>query len=158
MPMKSGFARLCVVLSAMAGLLMLAIPFAPAQAQWVFVARKAAQRIHHMVEQGQNGHPGYDFATVILEAPADRVFAVALDHARKNRAIRVTMVDPAARRLQVAEGDRTATLSVVLLNDEVSELMIADTAGRGEDSSSSRVVAAVMRVCAEMNKSCSLAK
>jgi hypothetical protein len=111
-----------------------------------------------MVDQGQNGQPGYDFATVILEAPADRVFAVALDHARKNRAIRLTMVDQTGRRMQVAEGDRTATLNVVSLNDEVSELMIAGTAGRGEDSSSSRVVAAVMRVCAEMKKSCSLAK
>jgi hypothetical protein len=158
MPMKTAFARLCVAVSCVTGLLMLAVAFTPAQAQWVFVARKAAQRIHHMVEQGQNGHPGYDFATVILEAPADRVFAVALDHARKNRAVRVTMVDQTGRRLQVAEGDRTATLNVVSLNDEVSELMIAGTAGRNEDSSSSRVVAAVMRVCAEMKKSCSLAK
>jgi hypothetical protein len=69
----------------------------------------------------------------------------------------VTMVDPTARRLQVAEGNRTATLNVVSLNDGVSELMIAGTAGRNEDSTSSRVVAAVMRVCAEMRKSCSLA-
>jgi hypothetical protein len=155
---KAKLARACAVLSSIAGLSLVILPAAPAQAQWVFVARKAAQRIHHMVDQGQNGHPGYDFATVILEAPADRVFAVALDHARKNRAIRLTMVDQTGRRLQVAEGDRTATLNVVSLNDEVSELMIAGTAGRGEDSSSSRVVAAVMRVCAEMKKSCSLAK
>jgi hypothetical protein len=155
---KAKLARACAVLSSIAGLSLVILPAAPAQAQWVFVARKAAQRIHHMVDQGQNGQPGYDFATVILEAPADRVFAVALDHARKNRAIRLTMVDQTGRRLQVAEGDRTATLNVVSLNDEVSELMIAGTAGRGEDSSSSRVVAAVMRVCAEMKKSCSLAK
>jgi hypothetical protein len=158
MPMKTALGRLCVAVSSAAGLLMLAVAFTPAQAQWVFVARKAAQRIHHMVEQGQNGHPGYDFATVILEAPADHVFAVALDHARRNRAVRITMVDQTGRRLQLAEGDRTATLNVVALNDGVSELMIAGTAGRGEGSSSSQVVAAVMRVCAEMKKSCSLAR
>jgi hypothetical protein len=39
-------------------MLLAAVPFAPAEAQWVFVARKAAQRIHHMMEQGQNGQPG----------------------------------------------------------------------------------------------------
>jgi len=136
----------------------LVVPLAPAAAQWVFVARKAAQRIEHMREGQQGNNPGYDFAAVILEAPADKVYAVALDHARKNTAIRVIMVDPATRRLQVAEGDRTATLSVVALNDEVSQLLIAGTAGRGEDSTSSRVVQAVMRVCMEMKKSCELAR
>ena len=46
------------------------------------------------MRQGQQGNnPGYDFAAVILEAPADKVFAVALDHARKNTSIKVTMAD-----------------------------------------------------------------
>ena len=154
--MKGRFARLSAAPSLAAGALLMVLPLAPAEAQWVFVARKAAQRIHHMVEQGQNGHPGYDFATVILEAPADKVFAVALDHARNNKALRLMMVDPSGMRLQAAEGDRTATLNVIALSDQVSQLMIAGTAGRGEDPTSSRVVAAVMRVCAEMKKSCSV--
>lgn len=154
--MKGRFARLSAAPSLAAGALLMVLPLAPAEAQWVFVARKAAQRIHHMVEQGQNGHPGYDFATVILEAPADKVFAVALDHAHNNKALRLMMVDPSGMRLQAAEGDRTATLNVIALSDQVSQLMIAGTAGRGEDPTSSRVVAAVMRVCAEMKKSCSV--
>jgi hypothetical protein len=82
---KANFARTCAGLASIAGLLLVILPAPAAEAQWVFVARKAAQRIHHMVEQGQNGQPGYDFATVILEAPADKVFTVALDHAQKNR-------------------------------------------------------------------------
>jgi hypothetical protein len=153
---KRRSARLSAALSLAAGALLTVLPLAPAEAQWVFVARKAAQRIHHMAEQGQNGHPGYDFATVILEAPADKVFAVALDHARNNKALRLMMVDPSGMRLQAAEGDRTATLNVIALSDQVSQLMIAGTAGRGEDPTSSRVVAAVMRVCAEMKKTCSV--
>jgi hypothetical protein len=153
---KRRSARLSAALSLAAGALLTVLPLAPAEAQWVFVARKAAQRIHHMAEQGQNGHPGYDFATVILEAPADKVFAVALDHARNNKALRLMMVDPIGMRLQAAEGDRTATLNVIALSDQVSQLMIAGTAGRGEDPTSSRVVAAVMRVCAEMKKTCSV--
>ena len=156
--MKTSFARRSVALSLAAGMLLAVVPFAPAEAQWVFVARKAAQRIHHMMEQGQNGQPGYDFATVILEAPADKVFNVALGHARSNKALRLLMVDPTAMRLQAAEGDRTVTLNVVALGDQASQLMIAGTAGRGEDPTSSRVVAAVMRVCAEMKKTCSVGR
>ena len=140
--------------------LLTAVPLdaVEAQAPWVLIGRKASQRIQTMREGQQGNNPGYDFAAVILEAPADRVFAVALDHARKNTAIRLTMVDQSARRLQVAEGSRTATLNVVPLSDDVSELYIAGTAASGEDSTSSRVVQAIMRVCAEMQKSCELAR
>ena len=148
------------MLLAVAGLAV-AMPLAwpsPADAQWVFVARKAAQRIHHMREEGQGNQPGYDFASVILEAPADKVYAAALDHARKNTALQLIMVDPASRRLQIAEAGRTATLSVVQLGDEASELYIAGTARPGEDSTSSRVVQAIMRVCAEMKKECQIAR
>ncbi len=129
-----------------------------AQTPWVLIGRAAAHRIQHMRQERQGDQPGYDFASVIIEAPADKVFAVAADHARKNAAIRVTMVDQTARRLQVAEGARTATLSVVPLSDSVSELYIIGTAAPGEDSTSSRVVQAVLRVCTEMGKSCELAR
>ncbi len=56
-----------VAASVLAGLLL---PFAPAQAQWVLVARKALGRIHQMTEGNQpNGRAGYDFATVLLDLP-----------------------------------------------------------------------------------------
>jgi hypothetical protein len=144
--------RSLLVLTAAAFLL----PMTSADAQWVFVARKAAQRIHHMTEGGVGGQPGYDFASVVLEAPADRVFAVALDRAQKNREIRILMSDPVARRLQVAQGDRTATLNVVELNDGVSQLLIAGRSQPNEQAASSQIVAAVMRICAEMGKTCEL--
>jgi hypothetical protein len=153
--MKSKVTRLSVVLPVLAGLVATMLPFGPADAQWVFLARRAVGRIHHMAEGSQpGGRPGYDFATVILEAPADKVFATALDLARKNTAVRVVMQDPAQRRLQIAEGDRVATLNVVPFSDDVSQLLIAGQAGPGEDSTASRVVQAVLRVCKEMNKEC----
>lgn len=136
---------------------MSVLPIASADAQWVFVARKAAQRIHHMTEGQGEGRSGYDFASVMLEAPADRVFAVALDHAQKNKAVRILSVELNGRRLQVAEGGRTATLNVVELNDQVSQLLIAGMAQPGEGGTASRVVQAVMHICAEMKKTCELA-
>ncbi len=132
---------------------------AAAEAQGVFIARKAVQRIHRMTEEGTNGQPGYDFASVVLEAPADKVFAVALERARNNRAVRIVMSDPGARRLQIAQGDRIATLNVVDMGDQLSQLLIAGrTARPGEAAASSEVVAAVMRVCAELQKTCELSR
>jgi hypothetical protein len=147
--------RLVPVMAVLGTLVSAVVPFAPAQAQWVFVARKALGRIQHMREESQpGGRPGYDFATVILEAPADKVFATALAMARKNTAVRVVMQDPGQRRLQITDGDRTATLNVVPFSDDVSQLLIAGQARPGEDSTASRVVQAVLRVCKEMNKEC----
>ena len=139
---------------AVAVLASLALPFTPAEAQWVFVARKALGRIHQMTEGGQDGRAGYDFATVILDAHADKIYATALEVARKNPAVRILMQDPGARRIQIAEGDRTATLNVVPFNDDVAQLMIAGHAGAGEGSTASLVVQAVLRVCKEMGKHC----
>ena len=141
-------------LVAVAVLASLALPFAPAEAQWVFVARKALGRIHQMTEGGQDGRAGYDFATVILDAHADKIFSTALELARKNPSVRILMQDPGARRIQIAEGDRTATLNVVPFNDDVAQLMIAGHAGAGESSTTSLVVQAVLRVCKEMGKHC----
>jgi hypothetical protein len=141
-----------VAATVLAGLLL---PFAPAQAQWVFVARKALGRIHQMTEGSQpDGRAGYDFATVLLDAHADKIFSTALELARKNPSVRILMQDPGTRRIQIAQGDRTATLNVVPFNDEVSQLMIAGHAGAGESSTTSLVVQAVLRVCKEMGKHC----
>jgi hypothetical protein len=153
--MNTNALSLSVVLATLAGTLLTFVPVGPADAQWVFVARKALGRIQHMREENQpGGRPGYDFATVILDAPADKVFATALDMARKHPAVRVVMQDPGQRRFQVAEGDRTATLNVVPFSDDVSQLLIAGHAAPGEDSTTSRVVQAVLRVCKQMNKHC----
>jgi hypothetical protein len=149
--------RLVPILAVLGTLASTFVPLAPADAQWVFVARKAMGRIQHMREERQqSGQPGYDFATVLLDAPADKVYSTALEMARKNTAVRILMQDPGQRRLQLAEGDRTATLNVVPFSDDVSQLLIAGQAGRGEDSTSSRVVQAVLRVCKEMNKHCQI--
>lgn len=142
--------------AAVLGALILA-PFAPAEAQWVFVARKAAQRIHHMaIESEQAGGPRREFVTVILEAPADRVFATALETARANRSLRILMTDPGQRRLQVADGDRIGTINVAQLGNDVSQLMIAGTSPANEPPAASRVIATVMRLCEQLKKQCTV--
>ncbi len=141
-------------MAVLAGVGLAAVPFGAAEAQWVFLARKALGRIYQMTEGAQNGRPGYDFATVLLDASADKVYATAYELARKNKSVRILMHDAAARRLQIAEGDRTATLNVVPFNEDVAQILIAGHAGHGESGTASMVVQAVLRVCKEMNKHC----
>jgi hypothetical protein len=154
--MNSKAMRLPVVVAVLAGIAATMVPAGPADAQWVLIARHALGRIQHMKEEQQQGSNRYssDFATVLLDAPADKVFATALNLARKNTAVMILMQDPAQRRLQIAEGDRTVTLNVAPFNDDVSQLMIAGHAGPGESGTASRVVQAVLRVCKEMGKHC----
>jgi hypothetical protein len=45
-------------------------------------------------------------------------------------------------------------LNVGSFSDDVSPLLIEGQAGPGEDSTASRVVQAVLRVCKEWNKEC----
>lgn len=137
--------------------LLAVAPLAPAEAQWVLLARKASQRIHHMaIESEKAGEPRREFVTVILEAPADRVFQTALEAVRRNPNARLLMSDPGQRRLQVAEGDRIGTINVAVMNDEVSQLMIAGTSPANEPPAASRVIATVMRLCEEMKKQCTV--
>ena len=127
-----------------------------AEAQWVFVARKVIGRVEQLAQQSQNGRPGFEIATVVLDAPAARVDATSLNIIRQNQTVRITGEDAARRRIDLAEGDRTATLSVTMLSDKISQLMIVGTNGPGEDSTTSRVLAGVLRICAEMHKQCSV--
>ena len=154
---QNGYRRL--LLSMLVILLVgAALPVRPAQAQWVFVARKVLGRVEQMTQPSQNGQPGYDVATVVLDAPASKVYATALNMIRQNPAVQITGEDAARNQINLLQGDRTGSLRVTMLSDKVSQLMIVGTAGPGEDSSTSRMLAAVLRVCREMHKQCSLTR
>src|SRR5215813_9322776 len=62
--MMSKATRLSLLLAMLVGFGAAALPPSPAEAQWVFVARKALGRIEHMRESQQGGQGSYDFATV----------------------------------------------------------------------------------------------
>ncbi len=56
-----------------------------AEAQWALVAKRAIGRVEQMSQQSpQSGGPSYDSAAVMLEAPADKVYAAVLTGVRNN--------------------------------------------------------------------------
>ena len=129
----------------------------PAYAQWIMAARHVAGRISQMTQDDQNGQPAYHFATVILDAPASNVFATVVRVAASNNAVTIVSRDDANFRIKFAEGTKSASLNVVPLSDDTSQLLIAATASSSaSDPGTSRVVSSIMRICAEMNKTCTV--
>lgn len=146
-----------------AALLMVAtmLPFS-AEAQWVFVAHRVMGRVEQVTQQ-QNPQPGQtdpkmvtQVATVILEAPAKRVFEVATNTTNTNANVTVVSNDPATMTIKLSEGDQTATLKVTSLSKSVSQLMIVGSAPAGEDPETTRIVNAALRLCGDLGKTCQL--
>ena len=144
--------RRWVMLALVAGL---AVP--AAQAQWVMVARAAAGRIQHLQQQrsGQNG--GYDVATVILDAKADKVYQTAIS-AIQAHSPEVTLTETDAKKMLIkfTNGSQTASLQATSLGPTVTQLVIASTAPENGQSGTSIVVQGVMKVCKDMKVTCTL--
>jgi hypothetical protein len=144
-------------LSAMlVGVALSGVPPGAAEAQWVLLGRRVLGRVEQMRQSPDGGRPGAEIASVIVDALASRVYATALDVIHRNPAVKILGQDPARQRLELAEGDRRATLSVTELGDKLSQLVVAGTTIPGEAPASSRVAEAVLRVCREMRKQCSV--
>ena len=154
--MKSKATRLSVLLAALVGLAATVLPVAPAEAQWVFVARKALGRI--------SAHGG---------SPAEgRSAGLRLRDRAARRARRQGVRDGAGACAQEPRGSRRHAgsrsapvpdrrgrshrdLERRAVQRRRLQLLIAGhAASPAEGSTASRVVQAVLRVCKEMGKHC----
>ncbi len=137
--------------------LLAAMAVPTAQAQWVMVARAASGRIQRMEQQRTANDSGYDVASVILEAKADKVYETALN-ALKAHADKVTVTSTDAKRMMVkfTDGQQTASLQATSLGPKVTQLMIASNALENGQSGTSIVLQGVLKVCKEMNVTCTV--
>ena len=154
--MQPWASRRLLVSVAAAGAWFAILPFASAGAQPATPDASAVGRVHQLTQGPGGGKPGLDVASVVLDAPAAKVYETMAGFAHKNSAVRIVKEEPAKRVIVISEGDRTAHLSVIKLGDDLSQLMVVGKAAAGEDSTSSRVVSRVMQVCKEMQKQCSV--
>jgi hypothetical protein len=137
----SGFAVLLVATSA--------------SAQWVMVAKKVSGRVQQMNHRPANG-AGYDVATVVLEAKADKVYATALSSLKAHPGITVTMNNDTVRKIDFTNGQQDASLQATPLGDKLTQLVIASNLTASEPSATSLVVQGVMKVCAQLKVECTL--
>ena len=126
-------------------------------AQWVFVARHAIGRIEQVTQNQSSNQPPTEMVTVILDAPAQRVFEVAINTIQKNQNVNLSNIDQQKMTLKISQDDQIATLSIKPLSDDSAQLMIIGTAVPGQTPQTTRIVDGVMRLCGELGKECKLA-
>jgi hypothetical protein len=139
-----------------AGIVFVVFMAAPvAQAQWVMVAHAASGKVQRMSQKKPNG-VGYDVATVVLEAKADKVYETAMEALKRHPEITLIKFDTKKRKVEFSNGTQDASLQVTPLGPTVTQLVIASTVSPMQPSATSIVVQGVMRVCKEMNVDCTL--
>lgn len=127
-----------------------------AEAQWVMLARHAVGRVEQMSQKQDNG-ASYDTAAVMLEVPADKVFA-AVQRGLQNRPdLRITNEDSRQGLVQFTNGQQIAGIKVSALGDNLSHLLVTSAHTGAQPNAATLVSDSVLRVCREMNVSCSQA-
>ncbi len=129
-----------------------------ADAQMVFLGRKAIGKVRQLTgEMKGSQQPGYDVATVLLEARADKVYSTAVQMLQVNKDWTITQKNDKSRSVEFSDGKRTAGMQVSSLDDNLSQLLIVSTVTSGKTDTTSLVLNGVLRVCKEMGVHCQLA-
>ncbi len=136
-----------------------------ANAQWVFVGRKALGKIKQLTgEATESGAPqasnaskdiprqGYDAATVLLEAPAEKVYGAAVRTLEANRDVRISKKDDRALSIEFIDGDIAAGMQITSLSEKLSQILVVSTSS-GKPGTSI-VLKGILRVCGEMGVHC----
>src|ERR1700761_1872276 len=96
-----------------------------AQAQWVMVARAVSGQVQRMSNKSSNGM-GYDVATVVLMANADKVYQTALTALKTNHPeITITSNDAKKREIKFSKGEQVASMQATPLGDKLTQLVVA---------------------------------
>lgn len=128
-----------------------------AHAQWILAARHVVGRINQITQEDSNGNTVSQFATVIIDAPAQKVYATAVNVASQNSAVTIISQDSQNLKLKASDAAGSASLSVIPLSDQSSEIMISSTpAAQSQGSSSSPVINSIMKICTQLNRECKL--
>src|SRR5580765_3229967 len=152
--MKRSMLRLTVVVLGLAALLAASA----AEAQWVLLARRAVGRVEQMSQQQPNGGAAYDTASVMIEVPAEKVYAVAVRNVSGAQDVTITEQSATQRLLKFTNGVQIAGLQVNALSDSLSQLMITSAHSGDQPSAAATILERVLKVCAELNVECSRAQ
>jgi hypothetical protein len=129
-----------------------------AEAQWVLLARRAVGRVEQMSQTQPSTGVTYDTAVVLLDAPADKVYATALRRIKTAEGISITLQDDSARTIQFTNGQQIAGLKVSPLADDLSHIMISSAHSGSQPNAATLIQDSILRICKDMNVECSQAK
>ncbi len=160
--MKSTVNRRAMARGIVAGTVAILAASAVAEAQAaIFVARRVIGRVETMSQQSPHASgASYDSAAVMLEAPAQKVFATAVEALKRAQAkgISVTRVDDTELLVQFTNGQQIAGMKISSLGDKLSHILITSAHAGSQSNAAALVSDSVLRVCAEMKVECSRAR
>ena len=130
-----------------------------AQAQWIFLGKKALGVINSLTNQGREKEgQGYDVVTVLLEADADKVYSTAVDLLKENPDVTINYREDSGRVIDFTEGKVLIGMKVSELEDHLSQLLISSVVTSGKPGGTSFVVEKVLQICEKMDVHCTIAK
>jgi hypothetical protein len=145
-------------LSLMSATLFIVFTAVGAEAQWVMVARAVSGQIQRMSNKSSNG-AGYDVATVVLTANADKVYETALTSLKaKNPDVTINSANAKNREIKFSKGEQIASLQATPLGDKLTQLVVASNLTGMQPDATSVVVDGVMKVCKQMNIVCTMSQ
>jgi hypothetical protein len=133
----------------------LLIPCGEANTPWGLVASRVIGRVKQLSQKPKEDQPGFDVATVILNADAPRVYMTAVSMLRRNQTLHIVTEDPRARTVEFSNGTRSASITVSDLGARLSQILVASATKPGEDSATLRIVDGILNVCQAMKVTCS---
>jgi hypothetical protein len=126
-----------------------------ANAQWVYVGRKALGKVRQLSSEMKGSQqPGYDVATVLLEAHADKVYSTAVTMLQTHKEWKITQRDDKSRTIEFSDGKRSAGMQINRLEDNLCQLLIVSAGPSEKTDTTSLVLNGVLRVCKEMGVHC----
>ena len=131
-----------------------------AQAQAIFLARKAIGRIEQMTQSapapdaGAGAGVSYDVATVIVDVTPDKVFAAAARRIGDNSALRVTRSDATRRAIDFTKGTQIGGIQVNALGDNVAQLLISTARSGAPEMDAATIVNHVLDICRQIDVAC----
>ncbi|SBT09239.1 conserved exported hypothetical protein [Candidatus Accumulibacter aalborgensis] len=127
-----------------------------ADAQALFLARRAVGRIEQMAQSAPSTGASYDTATVIVEVAPDKVFETIKRLLAQNTEVRVTRSNDARRSIEFTDGTQIGGIQVNPLNDNLAQLMVSTAHPGIATSTTSIIVTRILNVCRELNVVCQL--
>ena len=128
-----------------------------AEAQWVMVARAVSGRVQQMQQTSADGKGGYDVATVVLEANADKVYQTAIQRLQAHSSeVKILAQDARRRLVEFGNGVQNVGMQATPLGDKLTQLVVASSLGAVQPSATSIVVKSILDVCTEMKVECTL--
>jgi hypothetical protein len=133
----------------------LLVPWGEANTPWGLIAGRVIGRVKQLSQKPKADQPGFDVATVMLNADATGVYTTAVSLLRRNQKLHIVTDDPRDRTVEFSNGTRSASITVSDLGTRLSQILVASAIKPGEDSATLRIVEGILHVCQAMKVTCS---